>query len=151
MRRALAPFDREAGDDGTGPYQIQHELQTTMQDLVGIVRTEPEMLRAVDVLERLRERARRVRICGNRSYNPGWHTALDLQHLLTVSEAVTRSALERKESRGAHYRDDHPGKDPALGKVNIVVRKGEGGAMQIFRRPIPEMRPDLRQIIEEMK
>jgi succinate dehydrogenase / fumarate reductase, flavoprotein subunit len=150
-RAALAPFDREGTDDGTGPYRVQHELQEAMQDLVGIVRTEGEMLRALEIIARLRDRAGRVRVSGNRAYNPGWHTALELRNLLTVSEAVTRSALERKESRGAHFRDDHPGKDAAFGKMNVVVRRGSGGAMDVARRPIAEMRADLRQIIEEMK
>src|SRR5918911_2916207 len=97
-----------------------------MQDLVGIVRRESEMTRALEALAALRQRAERVRVDGNRAYNPGWHTALDLHNLLTVSMAVTRSALERKESRGAHFRDDHPGKDAASGKINVVVRRGAG-------------------------
>jgi succinate dehydrogenase / fumarate reductase, flavoprotein subunit len=150
-RTALAPFDREGSGDGTGPYRVQHELQKSMQDLVGIVRREAEMVRALEVIARLRDQAGQVRVEGNRAYNPGWHTALELRNLLTVAEAVTRSALERKESRGAHFRDDYPEKDAASGKVNVVVRRGAGGAMDVARRPIPEMRADLRQIIEEMK
>jgi succinate dehydrogenase / fumarate reductase flavoprotein subunit len=150
-RAALAPFEREGIDDGAGPYRIQHELQQTMQDLVGIVRREDEMLRALETIARLRDRAARVRVTGNRAFNPGWHTALELRNLMTVSEAVARSALERKESRGAHFRDDHPGKDAASGKMNVVVRRGPDGTMQIARRAIPEVRADLRQIVEEMK
>jgi succinate dehydrogenase / fumarate reductase flavoprotein subunit len=150
-RVVLAPFEREGIDDGAGPYRIQHELQQTMQDLVGIVRREEEMLRALEAIARLRERTGRVRVAGNRAFNPGWHTALELRNSLTVSEAVARSALERKESRGAHFRDDHPGKDAAAGKMNVVVRRGPDGAMQIARRPVPELRADLRQIVEEMK
>ena len=150
-RAALAPFQREGAQDGAGPYRIQHELQDAMQDLVGIVRREEEMVRALELIARLREQSRRVRVAGNRAFNPGWHTALELRNLLTVSEAVTRAALERKESRGAHFRDDHPGKDAASGKMNVVVRRGPDGAMQVARRPIPQMRDDLRQIVEEMK
>ncbi len=150
-RAALAPFEREARDDGAGPYRIQHELQGMMQDLVGIVRRESEMARAVEQLAGLRERARRLRVDGNRAYNPGWHTALDLLNLLTVSEAVARSALERKESRGAHFRDDLPKPDPAFGKVNVVVKKAPGGEMRVERRPIREMPAELKQIIEEMR
>ena len=88
---------------------------------------------------------------GNREFNPGWHTALDLQNLLTVSEAVTRAALERKESRGAQFREDYPEKSAEFAKVNTIVWKGEDGRMQIRREPIPEMREELRQVIEEMK
>jgi succinate dehydrogenase / fumarate reductase flavoprotein subunit len=109
------------------------------------------MARAVEQLAGLRERARRLRVDGNRAYNPGWHTALDLLNLLTVSEAVARSALERKESRGAHFRDDLPKPDPAFGKVNVVVKKAPGGEMRVERRPIREMPAELKQIIEEMR
>ena len=88
---------------------------------------------------------------GNREYNPGWHTTLDLRNLLTVSEAVARSALERRESRGAHFRDDYPTKGDQFGGFNIVVRKGESGEMHLARELIPFMREDLRKVIEEMK
>jgi len=148
---AMAPFEREGGDDGAGPYRIQHDLQEMMESLVGIVRRESEMARAVELLAGLRERAGRLRVDGNRAYNPGWHTALDLHNLLTVSEAVARSALERKESRGAHFRDDLPKPDPAFAKVNLVVKKGPSGEMRVERRPIPEMPAELKQIIEETK
>ena len=149
IRAALEPFNRQGG--GEGPYQVEHDLQTMMQELVGIVRREEEMRRAVDGLKTLRERSRKVSVTGNREYNPGWHTALDLQNLLTVSEIVARAALERKESRGGHFRDDFPEKDPAYGKFNIVVRRGTGGEMQVTREPIPDMREDLKRIIEENK
>jgi len=148
-RRALAPFDRAGG--GEGAYAIQHDLQSMMQDLVGIVRRAPEMEKALTALAGLRERAARVGVHGNREYNPGWHTALDLPNLLTVSEAVTRAAIERTESRGAQFRDDFPEKDAELGKVNIVVRKGEGGAMRVERVPLPPMPAELAAVIEEMK
>ena len=109
------------------------------------------MQRALDGLGKLWERAKRVAVYGHREYNPGWHTALDLRNLLTVSEAVTRSALDRKESRGAHFRDDFEEKDPAFGRVNVVVRAGAGGAMEVRRETIPEMPEHLKQVIEEMK
>jgi len=149
-RRALEPFERN-GANAEGPYEIQRELQEMMQDLVGIVRNESEMLRALEGIHQLRERARRVRVYGNREYNPGWHTALDLAHLLTVSEATTRSAVERKESRGAHFREDYPDKDAASGRFNIVVRQGADGTMQVRREPLQEMPEYLKQIVEEMK
>jgi succinate dehydrogenase / fumarate reductase flavoprotein subunit len=148
-RRALAPFDRSPGGDG--PYQVQHDLQDMMQDLVGIVRTRAEMERALEGLAALGARAAGVAVSGNREYNPGWHTALDLPNLLTVSEAVTRSAIERTESRGAHFREDHPGKDEGLGQIRMVVKRGGDGQMQVVRRPIPPLPPELRQIIEEIK
>jgi succinate dehydrogenase / fumarate reductase flavoprotein subunit len=150
--RALEPFDR-AGPAGRGeaPYRVQHELQGLMQDLVGIVRTEDEMTRAVEAIATLRQQAQTVGVAGNREYNPGWHTALDLPHLLTAAEAIARSALERKESRGAHFREDFPEKDPAFATVNVVTRKGSDGEMQVVRYPIPEMPQELKKIIEEMK
>src|SRR6476661_7431488 len=109
--RALEPYDR--GPSGEGPYQVQYALQDMMQSLVGIVRNEPEMQRALDGLSGLRARASRVGVGGHREYNPGWHAALDLHNLLTVAEAITRCAIERKESRGGHFRDEYPEKDPA--------------------------------------
>ncbi|HKY04403.1 MAG TPA: fumarate reductase/succinate dehydrogenase flavoprotein subunit [Blastocatellia bacterium] len=147
---ALEPFERSDGS-GENPYRIQHELQEFMQDLVGIVRKEEEMARALEMITGLRERARRAGVYGNREFNPGWHIALDLKSLLTVSEAITRAAIERRESRGAQYREDYPDKDESLGQVNIIIKKGAEGEMQVRRRPIQEMRPELRQVIEEMK
>jgi succinate dehydrogenase / fumarate reductase flavoprotein subunit len=150
--RALEPFDRANGaTSGEGAYQVQHSLQEMMQALVGIVRREDEMQQALDRLDALRNRAARVAVPGNREYNPGWHTALDLQNLLTVAEAVTRSALERKEARGGHFRDDFPEKDPSYATFNTMVRRGDDGRMILERQPIPEMRADLKQIIEENK
>jgi succinate dehydrogenase / fumarate reductase, flavoprotein subunit len=152
-RQALEPFERAAKmpGDAEGPYQVQHDLQEMMQSLVGIVRREDEMIRALDGLHQLWERAQSVAVYGHREYNPGWHTAIDLKHLLTVSEAITRAALERKESRGGHFRDDFPNKDSAEGKSNIVLRKEADGSMQVRRERIPEMPPHLKQIIDEMK
>jgi succinate dehydrogenase / fumarate reductase, flavoprotein subunit len=150
-RHALEPFDRAAANTGENPYSVQEHLQEMMQDLVGIVRREDEMLRALDGLDKLWKRARLVAAPGNREYNPGWHTCLSLANLLTVSEAVTRCALERKESRGAQFREDFPNKDDAFGKVNMVARKGADGSMQIRRESIPEMPPELKKVIEEMK
>jgi succinate dehydrogenase / fumarate reductase flavoprotein subunit len=149
MTMALAPFDR--GSSGESAYQVQDSLQTTMQDLVGIVRSEQEMQRGLVELGALRGRAERVGVPGNREYNPGWHTALDLRHLLTVSEAIARCALERKESRGGHFRDDYPEKDPAYATFNNVVRRGRDGAMELSREPIPPLPAELAAIIEEMK
>jgi succinate dehydrogenase / fumarate reductase, flavoprotein subunit len=149
-RDALEPFGR-GGTDAGGPYQVQHDLQLMMQDLVGIVRTEGEMRQALEGLQKLNKRARTVTVHGHREYNTGWHTALDLPNLLTVSEAITLSAIERKESRGGHFRDDYPDKDPAFATFNVVVRKGKDGEMLVDHVPIPEMPPELRQVIEEMK
>jgi succinate dehydrogenase / fumarate reductase flavoprotein subunit len=109
------------------------------------------MQRALEGIETLKARAARVAVTGNREYNPGWHTALDLANLLTVSEAITRSALERKESRGGHFRDDFPDKDPAAASYNIVTTRASDGSMKISRTPIPPMRDDLKQIVEENK
>jgi succinate dehydrogenase / fumarate reductase flavoprotein subunit len=148
-RAALAPFQRTGSGDG--PFQIQETLQDNMQDLVGIVRTEREMEQALACIESLKRRADQVAVRGNREYNPGWHTALDLQNLLTVAEAITRSALERKESRGGHFREDFPDKDPAHGNFNLVLEKGRDGDMELSKEPIPRMPAELKAIIEEMK
>jgi len=153
VAEALAPFERgaEAAASTEGPYQVQHELQETMQALVGIVRREDEMTQALDAIGTLKKRAAQVAVYGHREYNPGWHTAIDLKHLLTVSEAITRSALERRESRGGHFREDYEAKDPEFGAVNMVVWKGADGTMQLRRQAIPAMPEELKQIIEEMK
>ena len=148
-KSALAPFDRGTG--GEGAYQVQYALQEMMQELVGIVRNDAEMQRALEGLKPLRERAKKVGVGGHREYNPGWHAALDLHNLLTVSEAVTRCAIERRESRGGHFRDDYPDKDPAFAKFNLVVRKGLGGEMELSRKMIPEMPDELKAIIEANK
>jgi succinate dehydrogenase / fumarate reductase flavoprotein subunit len=139
-----------AGEGAHNPYQIQRELQVMMQAHAGIVRDQAEMEHALEAIQFLRRRAARAAAHGHREFNPGWHTALDLRHLLTVSEAITRAALERKESRGAQFRQDFPDKDPELGKVNIVVRKGAAGEVQIERVPIVATTPEQRQVIEEM-
>jgi len=148
---ALGPFERAASANGAGPYQVQQELQLMMQELVGIVRRQRDMEQALENIEKLKARARQVGVGGNREYNPGWHTALDLDNLLTISEAVARAAMERKESRGGHFREDYPEKDPASSRFNIVIRRAAGGAMQLTREPIPEMPEELKRVIEEQK
>ncbi len=147
-REAVAPFDRSSGEN---PYSVQNDLQETMQELVGIVRNEPEMKTALEKLETLWERASRASVSGHREFNPGWHTALDLNALLTVSEAITRAAIERKESRGAQFRDDCPDKDDKFAKVNTMISKGPNGSMQIRLESLPEMPDYLKQVIEENK
>ena len=147
-REALAPFDRSSSES---PYQVQKDLQDTMQDLVGIVRNESEMREALGKIDGFKKRAEKTAVSGNREYNPGWHTALDLKNLLTVSEAITRGALERKESRGAQFRDDYPDKDEQFAKVNTMISKAADGSMQVRLEPLPEIPEYLKQIIEEMK
>ncbi len=146
-KAALDPFERDGGEN---PYTIQSDLQDMMQDLVGIVRLEDEMKRALDGLETLKKRAENTYVPGNIDFNPGWHTALDLHNLLTVSEAIARAAIERKESRGGHFREDYENKDPEFAKFNFSLKKAEDGTMQIAKIPIPEMPAELKQIIEEM-
>jgi succinate dehydrogenase / fumarate reductase flavoprotein subunit len=145
---ALAPFERS---DDENPYAIQKDLQETMQDLVGIVRTENEMLEALQKINSFKIRSERAAVTGNREYNPGWHTALDLKNLLIASEAITRAALQRKESRGAQFREDYPDKHERFSKVNAIVSKSAGGGMAVRLEPLPEMPDYLKQIIEEMK
>ena len=148
MKRALAPFDRPSGPN---PYDVMYELQDTMQMNVGIVRMEPEIARAIEEIGRLRKRAAEVGVQGNRWYNPGWHTAIDLEHLLTVSESIARCAIDRKESRGAQFREDFPTKSDEFGKFNHVCFKGPDGAMKVERRPIVEPSAELKQVVAEQK
>jgi succinate dehydrogenase / fumarate reductase flavoprotein subunit len=148
-KAALAPFDR--GPAGENPYQVQYDLQETMQDLVGIVRVESEMQQALDAIGQLRARAERAGITGNREYNNGWHTAIDIGNMMVVSEAITRAALLRKESRGAQFREDFPGKDAEWGKYNIVIRQSAHGEMQVEKRELTPIPDELKAVIEEMK
>jgi succinate dehydrogenase / fumarate reductase flavoprotein subunit len=143
----LAPFN---GKGGENPYTIHMELQDCMQSLVGIIRTESELKKALDMIARFRERTERVTVEGNRQYNPGWHLALDLRTMLTVAEACTLSALERKESRGGHTRDDYPKTDANLAKINIVTRR-VNGELKLSHEPRPEMPAELAKLLEEQK
>jgi len=146
---ALQPFER--GPSGENPYQIQYDLQDTMQDLVGIVRTESEMEQALDKITQLNERAERIGITGNREYNNGWHTSFDVPNMLLVAEAVTHAAILRKESRGAQFREDFPNKDADWGKHNIIVKQGAEGEMLIEKHAIAPMPEELQAVIQEMK
>ena len=151
-RAALEAFDRGVDTDSAeNPFEIQQDLQKMMQDQVGIVRNEDDMQAAVEGIGRLRERAERVAVGGNREYNPGWHTALDLRNLLTYSEAIARAALARKESRGAHTRLDYPDKDEKLGKLSVVIRKNSDGDLEVSSEPIPEIPEGLQRIIDARK
>jgi succinate dehydrogenase / fumarate reductase, flavoprotein subunit len=145
VRRALQPFEATGTEN---PYAIQQDLQECMQTMVGIIRTEDELTKAVDELAVLRERARRVRVEGHRQYNPGWHLALDLDPLLAVSECIARAALERKESRGAQTREDFPDTDPALAQVNVVVRQ-RGGELKLNREQLPAIPDELQVILRD--
>jgi succinate dehydrogenase / fumarate reductase flavoprotein subunit len=143
----LAPFKQN--DGGDNPYALQADLQNCMQNLVGIIRTESELREALDQISQLRRRLENVSVQGNRQYNPGWHLALDLVSMLTVSEAITLAALERKESRGGHTRDDYPNADAAFGRVNVVTRRNQDGSPVCHLEPLPEMPDELRAVIED--
>jgi succinate dehydrogenase / fumarate reductase flavoprotein subunit len=145
-RAALAPFEREGGEN---PYTVQHDLQQTMHDLVGIIRTAPEMEQALERIAALKERVANLSVEGHRQYNPGWHLALDLPHMLIVSECIARAALEREESRGGHTRDDFPGPVPEWGKTNLICSPAPGGTVAVRRQPLPQMPPELAEIFEE--
>ncbi len=151
IRAALAPFERSGSTDGSGVYQVQQELQDSMQSLVGIVRTESEMKEGLEVISRLKERAKVVGVEGNREYNPGWHTALDLHNLMTISEAIARCALMRQESRGAHFRLDFPDKSEEFAKIIMVLVKDADGQMQVSSEAIVPLTEEHKQIIEDNK
>jgi succinate dehydrogenase / fumarate reductase flavoprotein subunit len=148
-RKALEPFDR--GASGENPFAIQYELQTTMQNLVGIVRIQEEMEKAVKEIAALKQRAAKVGAFGNREYNGGWHAGLDLGNLLTMAEVVAIAGAERKESRGGHFRDDYPNKDPKWAGLNIRIDKAADGGVKVTHVPVAEMPPELKQVIEENK
>src|SRR5688572_30757092 len=149
IKGSLAPFER--GTSGENPYKVQADLQETMQALVGIVRLEGEMKDALTHIAGFNERTARVGVDGHREYHSGWHTALDLRNLLAVSEAIARSAIERRESRGGHFREDFPDKGAEFGTVNMMVKQVAGGGMQLSRIPIPPIPDHLKQVIEEQK
>ncbi len=150
-REAMAPFERPAGSHAEGAFQVQYDLQNTMQELVGIVRLQNEMERALAAIDKLKERASKVAVQGHLEYNPGWHTAIDLKHLLTISEAITLCSIDRKESRGGHFREDYPDKDPEAAKYNSIIYKAADGSMKLRREPITPIPENLKQVIEEMK
>jgi len=140
----LAFFERPEGES---PYAVHRDLTETMQSLVGIFRNEKDLEDGLAKIRELQDRAGRVRVEGSRLFNPGWHLARDLKAMLTVSEAVARSALLRRESRGAHSRTDFAKSDPEWGKRNIVVSR-RGGAMELSERSVPEAPPDLKALME---
>jgi succinate dehydrogenase / fumarate reductase flavoprotein subunit len=142
-RESLAPFNPPEGEN---PYAIHEDLRTMMQRRVGIVRSEEDLRIALEELDRLRTRAGRVKAGGNIQYNPGWHLALDLKNMIDISEAVTRAALLRTESRGAHTREDHPDSDKDWGRRNVIVRK-RGDALLVADEPLPEMPVELKGLL----
>jgi succinate dehydrogenase / fumarate reductase flavoprotein subunit len=149
VKASLEPFNR--GASGENPYKVQHDLQDAMQSLVGIVRTESEMQEAIRTIAGLRERATRVGVDGHREFNAGWHTCIDLRNLLDVAEAIARSAVERKESRGGHFREDFPDKKDEFATFNFGSKLQPDGSMTVYRIPLPPIPPELKQIIEEQK
>jgi succinate dehydrogenase / fumarate reductase flavoprotein subunit len=146
--QALMPFESRP-TAAEAPFQLEHELQESMQKLVGIVRTREEMELAVERIREFKSRATRITVSGNREFNPGWHTALDLRNLLTVAEAITLAALERRESRGAHFRADYDGKDEQWGRTRNVLRKSDGGSMEVTQERVPPMPDELQALIQE--
>ncbi len=144
-RDSLEPFERDGGEN---PYQVHQALQDAMQSLVGIIRTESELVEAYEALAELDARAAKVSVEGNRQFNPGWHLALDLQSMLAVARCTTLSAIERRESRGGHTRDDYPQADPELGKVNMVTRQTPDG-VTVTPEPLSPMRADLAELFTE--
>jgi succinate dehydrogenase / fumarate reductase flavoprotein subunit len=144
-KELLEPFNRNEGEN---PFAVQASLQEVMETHAGIVRNEKDLLAAVEKLGELRKRVAGVKVSGARPFNPGWHGAIDLKNLLIVSEALARAASERKESRGAHTREDFPNYDDAFARVNVVIRK-RNGTMELTREPLPEMPDELKQLFEK--
>jgi succinate dehydrogenase / fumarate reductase flavoprotein subunit len=146
-REVLTAFESTGNEN---PYTIHADLQECMQSLVGIIRNAGELRKALDEIAVLKQRLGRVRVGGGRDFNPAWHLALDLYSMLSVSEAVTLGALERKESRGGHTRDDYPFADDHFGKVNVVIRR-KGGAFSVAQEPLPEIPDDLKELLKERR
>jgi succinate dehydrogenase / fumarate reductase flavoprotein subunit len=146
-RVLLAPFEAKGGEN---PYTLHQELQSCMQNLVGIIRVESELKQALEKIAELKQRLRNVTVEGHRQFNPGWHLALDLHSLLSFAEAATVAAIERKESRGGHTRDDYPNTDPKFAKVNVVIRNTSEG-LSVAQEPLPEIPAELKKLIEEQK
>jgi succinate dehydrogenase / fumarate reductase flavoprotein subunit len=145
-RAALAPFERDGGEN---PYAVQLDLQETMHDLVGIIRTAAEIEQALERIAVLKERVANLSVEGHRQYNPGWHLALDLPHMLLVSECVAKAALERQESRGGHTRDDFPAADAQWARINLICERAPDGTVTVRRQPLPAMPGDLAEVFEE--
>jgi succinate dehydrogenase / fumarate reductase flavoprotein subunit len=145
-RAALSLFD--AKDGGQSPYDLHHELQAKMNDLVGIIRREHEVREALEVLDELDARARKVVVAGGRRFNPGWHLAMDLRNMLAVCRCVAMAALERTESRGGHTREDFPAMDPEWRRLNLVETMTDDGRIEMRRQPVPELRQDLLDLFE---
>jgi succinate dehydrogenase / fumarate reductase flavoprotein subunit len=149
VEHAAAESLKFFGDgQGENPYAIHEELRSMMQSLVGIVRTKEDLESALEKIAALRKRAVNAKVGGNIQYNPGWHLAMDLKNMLDISEAVTRAALEREESRGAHTREDFPDSDKEWGKVNIIVRQAPGSQIKVSREPLPELPTELQEILK---
>jgi succinate dehydrogenase / fumarate reductase flavoprotein subunit len=149
VERVAAESLRAFGDGGgENPYAVHEELREAMQTYVSIVRTEEDLKQALEKIKALRTRAAKARVGGNIQYNPGWHLALDLKNMLDISEAVTRAALERKESRGAHTREDYPETEKEWGKVNVIIRQTRDG-IQVVREPLPEMPAELQELVKK--
>jgi succinate dehydrogenase / fumarate reductase, flavoprotein subunit len=141
---ALAPFER---DSANNPYTVHAKLQTVMNDLVGIIRTEAELERALKELAVLKDEAAETGVEGHRQFNPGWHLAIDLRNMIRISECIAMAALARHESRGGHTREDYPGAREEFAHINHVLRL-RGGEIQLRAEPLPEMPADLRTLFE---
>jgi succinate dehydrogenase / fumarate reductase flavoprotein subunit len=139
------PLERSQGDN---PFNIAHELQDLMQVKAGIIRNEADLNEALAGVQKIKDKAKSVKATGGRAYNPGWHQALDLRSMLICSEAVVRSAIGRRESRGGHSREDFPNYDKEMGKVNQVIKKGTDGEMQIRKEPLPQMPAELQELFK---
>ena len=144
VQECLKPFEESKGEN---PYAISEDLQKMMQVKVGIVRTASELEEALEAIKKLRERAATVKVGGNIQFNPGWHLALDLNNMLDISEVVTKAALLRKESRGAHTREDYPNSEEEWGQVNLVVNQ-RGASIEVLKKELNRPPDDVQELID---
>jgi succinate dehydrogenase / fumarate reductase flavoprotein subunit len=149
ISRVLEPLEKPAGGADESPYLMQQELQEAMMEHANLMREEDSLKEGLGKILALKDRLPNVKVGGTRLFNPGWHTAQDIRYLIQISEIILRTALERKERRGAQWRLDFDGPDEDLGRINFIVTKDGQGEVGIERREIPPMPEHLYALIED--
>ena len=145
-QRVLEPLERQ---DGENPYELQQQVQEAMMEHANLMRNEESLQEGLEKILEIKERVPNVKAQGSTLFNPGWHASQDIRYLTQISEIILRTALERKERRGAQWRLDYDGPSEELGKINFIVTKGEQGEIDIERREITPMPEHLSRLFDE--